>query len=224
VTDTVKDISAEQVASFLRRHTDFLLAYPDLAMTLNMPREQGSATSLASYQLEVLREKNREQSKRLHELIQVAHDNEQLMRRVHQLSLRLLRAHNLAETLQQVAASLREDFLTDLVKICLVGLPKLSEPRDYVLQPDEEDPQLQHFADFLRSETPLCGRLRPEKLRFLFAANALSVQSAVLIPIRGSGFLAIGSIDANRFHPGMGIAFLGMMSELISGSIRSQPK
>ena len=58
---TVKEgLTAMEVASFLRRHPGFLGEFPDIALTLVVPREQGSTTSLASYQLEVLRDKNRD--------------------------------------------------------------------------------------------------------------------------------------------------------------------
>lgn len=55
---SVKDsLTAMEVASYLRRHPQFLGEFPDIAMALMLPREQGPAASLASYQLDVLREK-----------------------------------------------------------------------------------------------------------------------------------------------------------------------
>jgi len=33
------------------------------------------------------------------------------------------------------------------------------------------------------------------------------------------GFLAIGSVDAKRFHPGMSIDFLTRVGDLISGAL-----
>ena len=80
-------LDAMEVASYLRRHPEFLNEFPDLAMLLRLPREQGQAASLASYQLEVLRDKNRELGRRLHELSAIAEANELLAVRTHQLSL-----------------------------------------------------------------------------------------------------------------------------------------
>jgi len=34
------------------------------------------------------------------------------------------------------------------------------------------------------------------------------------------GFLAIGSIDANRFHPGMSIDFLTRLGDLVVGALK----
>src|SRR5581483_12243973 len=100
---SIKDgLTAMEVASYLRRHPEFLAEFPDIALTLLVPREQGASTSLARYQLEVLRDKNRELNRRLHELIEIAHENELLMVRVHTLTLALMRATSLQETLNAV--------------------------------------------------------------------------------------------------------------------------
>src|SRR3546814_20775507 len=72
MTEHAERIGASEVAAWLRRHPDFLATYPDLALTLAPPRQEGSATSLASYQLDVLRDKNRELNRRLHELFATA--------------------------------------------------------------------------------------------------------------------------------------------------------
>ena len=91
-----REIDANDVAAFLRRHPDFLADFPDLAMNLKLPREQGASTSLASYQLEILRDKNRELTRRLHELFGNAQENERLAVRTHQLTLALMKQDNAA--------------------------------------------------------------------------------------------------------------------------------
>ena len=80
-------LSAHQVAAWLRRHPRFLQQYPDIAVSLELPKESGKTASLASYQLDVLREKNRELNRRLSELFANAQDNERLTVRTHQLTL-----------------------------------------------------------------------------------------------------------------------------------------
>ena len=67
MSDTDK-LGAHEIATWLRRHPEFLRQFPDLAGSLVVPRETGPAASLASYQLDVLREKNRELTRRLQEL------------------------------------------------------------------------------------------------------------------------------------------------------------
>ena len=91
-------LGAHEVAVWLRRHPKFLAQFPDLALSMVVPREDGPAASLASYQLEVLRDKNRELNRRLNELYGNAQDNERLTVRTHQLALALMRADGAADT------------------------------------------------------------------------------------------------------------------------------
>src|SRR5207342_2670206 len=112
-------LGAHDVAVWLRRHPQFLAQFPDLALSLVVPREDGPAASLASYQLEVLRDKNRELNRRLNELFANAQDNERLVVRTHQLSQALLRADDAAGTVREMVASLSEDFQGDSVRMIL---------------------------------------------------------------------------------------------------------
>jgi hypothetical protein len=97
------------------------LGFPELAFVLTIPREHGASTTLASYQLEVLRDKNRAMHRRLNELVAIAQENEQLMVRVHAFTLALMRAASAAETLERTCAVLSEDFQGDLVRLVLFG-------------------------------------------------------------------------------------------------------
>lgn len=216
-------LTAMEVASYLRRHPEFLNEFPDLALALVLPREHGKAASLASYQLEVLRDKNRELSRRLHELIEIAHENEQLMVRVHTLTLTLMRAKTLPETARAVAAALTEDFGTDLVRLVLFRAdPDLPAAAWLIAEPSGE-PAFPAFAEFLKRAEPLCGRLQQDKLDTLFGEQAAEVQSAVLMPVGNAGMLAVGSHDANRFHPGMGTIFLKLISEALAAALARFP-
>jgi uncharacterized protein YigA (DUF484 family) len=221
---TLKDgLQAMDVAGYLRSHPQFLAEFPDLAMLLTVPREEGPAASLASYQLDVLREKNRELERRLAELIEVAGDNEQLMVRVHSFCIALLRARSLEETVRSVAAGMTEDFHTDLVRLLLFRdggeLPQaewlILEPAGATALPD--------FAEFLARQDPLVGRMAPEKLERLFGAHADEVRSGALMRLGNAGVLAIGSGDANRFHPGMGAVFLKLIAEAVTAALARFP-
>ena len=112
-------LGAHEVAAWLRRHPKFLQQFPDLALSMVVPREEGPAASLASYQLEVLRDKNRELSRRLQDLYDDAQDNERLAVQTQQLTLALMRESTAAGTVRAMAATLAEDFNGDLVRIVL---------------------------------------------------------------------------------------------------------
>ena len=51
----------------------------------------------------------------------------------------------------------------------------------------------------------------------------MSLALPALVPLgtnAENGFLAIGSADADRFHPGMSIEFLTRIGELVAGALQ----
>lgn len=218
--DTQEKLGAHEVAAFLRRHPKFLQQFPDLALSMVVPREDGPAASLASYQLEVLRDKNRELNRRLQDLFGNAQVNERLAVRTHQLTLALLRQDSAAGTLRAMAASLAEDFQGDLVRIVLFQPVAGLDDVDWLQVVAEDDSALAPFRDCLADGEPLCGRLQPDKHALLYGARAEDVQSSALLPMPGLGMIAVGSREPNRFYPGMGTLFLRMMAESLAVALK----
>jgi uncharacterized protein YigA (DUF484 family) len=219
-------IGAHEIAAWLRRHPTFLQQFPDLALSLVVPRDQGPAASLASYQLEILRDKNRELSRRLHELFGNAQENERLAVRTHQLTLALMKQRSAADTVRAMAASLAEDFNGDLVRIVLLSDGASAIFADGLGETDwlqilpEADPRLAPFRDCLKDGEPICGRLHPDKNALLYGLRAEDVQSSALLPLPGVGLIAVGSREPNRFFPGMGTLFLRMMGDAFVVALR----
>ena len=220
MSDTLADnrLTADQVADYLRHHPDFLGDYPELASRLTLPRAQGAAASLAVYQLQSLRDKNYELEQRLAELISIASDNEQLMRRVHDLTVALLRANTPEVTARSVIAKLSADFHTEQVRLVLFGAATLP-PADWLVQVPEGRAGLPEFSDFLAHHEPISGRLSPERLQRLFGPRANDVRSAAVMPLGELGLLAIGSSDEDHFQPGMGTLFLKMIAATITAAL-----
>lgn len=211
-------LEAMDVAEYLRQHPQFLKDFPDLAQDLVIPRERGPAASLTAYQLEALRARNQELNERLADLIGIATDNEQLMVRVHSLTLSLLRANTLADTCRGFVAALNEDFDTDLVCLGLFrDTADLQVP--WLLPLPQGTDALPEFAEFFSRSEPLCGRLAQDKLDRLFGARASQVQSCSLLRIGERGLLAIGSTDVNRFHPGIGTIFLKLIAQALDAAL-----
>ena len=217
--DVTEKLGAHEVAAWLRRHPRFLQQFPDLALSLVVPREEGPAASLASYQLDVLRDKNRELSRRLQELFANAQENERLAVRTHQLTLALMRQTSAADTLRAMAASLAEDFHGDLVRVVLFAAVDGLDDAEWLQTIARDDARLAPFRGAIASGEPICGRLHPDKNELLYGARAEEVQSSVLLPLPGVGLLAVGSRDPNRFFPGMGTLFLRMMGEALTTAL-----
>lgn len=213
-------LDARAVAAYLRRHPRFLAEYPDLALSLVVPRENGEATSLASYQLEILRERNRELNHRLAELFAHAEQNERLAVRVHQQALLLMRQRSAGATLAALAANLAEDFAGELVQILVHERPAdLEDDAPWLRVIARGNARLAPFAHLLAEGEPVCGRIDAAKLEVLFDARAAEVVSAALLPVGRRGMIAIGSTDPARFHPGMGTLFLRMIADGLDAAL-----
>lgn len=216
-------LGAHEVATFLRRHPKFLSQFPDLALSLVVPKEEGQAASLASYQLDVLRDKNRELNRRLNELYANAQENERLTVRTHQLSLALMRATSAADTLRAMVAVLGEDFHGEIIRVLLFR-PVDGVHAEWLQVVAEADPALAPFRDFIAGNEPLCGRLNQDKIDLLYGEAQARAASAVLLPLAGVGMLSVGSSDPNRFFPGMGTLFLRLMAEALVTAINRYPR
>ena len=214
-----QSLEAMDVAEYLRQHPRFLEHFPDVATELVMPRENGPAASLAAYQLEALRARNRELNDRLAELVAIAGDNEQLMVRVHTLTVGLLRDYNLSDVLKSFVGALNEDFHSDLVRVVLFRNGADLPQADWLICVPEGKGALSAFTDFLTRGEPACGRLAQTKLDRLFGNDADKVHSAALLKIGNEGMLAIGSSDPNRFHPGIGTLFLKLIAQALDAAI-----
>lgn len=216
------EIDAAAVADYLARHPDFLKDHPDLLETLEVPHETGAATSLVEYQVSLLRDRNAQLNRKLKDLVAIARENEALMERVHRLTLKVMDAGDLPTLVSHVETLLREDFQADAVRILVFGEtdPKLESPSVFNMAPD--DGRLAPFGDFLSEASPLCGRLRQEKLAVLFGDDAENIRSAALLPLDEecrTGVLGIGSYEEDRFHPGMGTVFLKLMGQVLGRSL-----
>jgi uncharacterized protein YigA (DUF484 family) len=219
IDDKTEKLSAHEVAVWLRRHPNFLGQFPDLAISMIVPKEDGKTASLSSYQLEILREKNKELNRRLHELGLNAQENEKLMHNMHQLTLAIMRSQNRADVVNTLAACLTEDFSSESVRI--ISFEAISGvSADWYSHVPADDVRLSAFKDCLANNEPICGRLNAEKNTLLFGDASNFTQSIALIPVGGIGLIAIGSADNHRFYPGMGTLFLRWIGELYQTALK----
>jgi len=225
-------VDERAVVAYLRTHPEFFERNGSLLTNLRVPHQSGAAVSLLEYQVQVLREQRKKLENKLHELVEVARDNDRLNERMHALTLSLMEAGGLEEILLTVQDTLRSDFLADVTALRLFTAPDhglkadaaaVSDAFANVVFTQRGDPGLSAFDKILHGAKPMCGRLRREQLDYLFGERANEVASAVLIPLgRGGklGMVAVGSFDRQRYHAGMGTVFLKYLGELISGALR----
>lgn len=209
------DVTEEAVAAFLAAHPDFFERHLSLLDTLRVPHETKGAVSLIERQVSLLRESNRQLERKLLDLVQVARENEGLSTRLHRLAIGLMEADSVEDALATARELLRDEFHSTHVVIRLFDGDdgQGSQSRD-----------LSIFDDLFESGRPVCGRHSEAQLKYLFEDQASEVKSAVMIPMADGqrlGILALGSPEADRFHPGMGTLFLGYLGGIIGAAIQS---
>ena len=211
------------VADYLKNNLDFFVKNPAILAELKIPHEHGGAISLVEKQLTVLREQNRETNKKIHELIEIATQNEELARRMHQLALTLIDADDPKDIFSTMYDNLKKNFHADRAIVRLFANPAFidSFPTDEFVGKESIEESL--FKRIIEKREPLSGKMKHQQQVFLFGDDGDDIASSVMIPLQGvgwGGILAIGSFDAERFQPGMGIELLANLGEILSFIIK----
>lgn len=218
-------ISEESVHAYLSDNPDFFERHGDLLRALRLPHVSGGTVSLVERQVTALRQRDSKLEQQLKDLLEVARDNDLLARKIHTLSLQLLATTTLAETIETCETALRTGFDADqAVLVIFRDAASFSdiELGRFLRPVDREDPAMQAFATILKRSSPRCGQIRDAQRDFLFGEATNEIGSCALVPLGEKceiGFLAIGSADADRFHPGMSIDFITRLGELIGTSL-----
>ncbi len=212
-------VTTDEVVSYLQEHPEFFNEHPEILMELNIPHRSGAAVSLVEKQVSVLREQNQKASKRLHELIEIARLNEELARRMHQLSLTLMDAGDPREIFPTLYDNLTRNFHADRVIVRLFADPAFLDIDAGEEFAGKDNPRQSLFKSIINSRHPLCGRMKHQQQVFLFGDEGDEIASSVMVPLKGenwSGILAIGSLDPERYQPGMGVELLANLGEILS--------
>jgi len=214
-TRSIEDV----VSKFLSQNPDFLEREPALLKTLELHHASGPAISLIEKQVQYLRGQNESLEQRLHQLIQVASDNEKLMFRIHRLTLELMSMGDLPSFFDRLSEVLLIEFKADILNITLFDLKVEVGPKTPMFHIHHDDPEMQQFQGHIEKGVSVCGRLNRNKRDYLFGSRAQWVQSTALVPMGNDGMLAIGSSDPARFYPGMGTLFLDLLAQVVTSRL-----
>ena len=221
-----EEISESAIHDYLSEHPDFFERHGALLGSLRLPHVAGGAVSLVERQVSVLRQKDLTLERKLKELLEVARANDSLAEKIHRLALSLIAADDLSTTLTIIEETLRTGFDASQSILVLFGSPELFKDINagrFFLPIERSDDRVKAFNTFLNGSGPRCGQVRDAQRDFLFGKETDEIGSAALIPLGEKstmGFLAIGSGDADRFHPGMSIDFLTRLGELVAETLK----
>ncbi len=213
------NLKAEDVSEFLLCNPDYFIANPEVLTAIQVPHVTGEAVSLVEKQLSLLREQNSQAQKQLHDLIEIARQNEELARRMHLLSLTLMDAAEPRDIFTTLYEDLKENFKVNHVSVRLFAKPAFV---DTYAGPEFAGPDIPEkglFDSIINKRIPISGRLKRQQQVFLFDDDGDDIASAVIVPLHGKGWggvLSIASKDSNRFTESMGVELLANLGEILS--------
>ncbi|MEO1576445.1 MAG: DUF484 family protein, partial [Pseudomonadota bacterium] len=213
-------LTDDDVARYLADNPGFFEKNASLLALLTLPHQTGgSAVSLVERQVAILRQRNEKLDRKLRDLMNVAHSNDALSKKLHALTMLILDATSAHSATTLLEEGLRVEFGADQNTLILFSEERRYAGLDdlpYVRHVPTDSADLQPFKTFIDASRPRCGQIRDAQRAFLFGQDNLHIGSTALVPLgRGCdvGILAIGSQDSTRFHPGMGTDFLGRLGE-----------
>lgn len=219
-------VSEDAIADYLEENPDFFERQPVLLTKLKLTHSRGpAAVSLIERQVQALRDKNQTLEARLRELIEVARGNDALAAKIHRLACRLIARRDAGALLDTLETSLREDFGASEWLLLLsatrhASLSTISSRHVRTLEASAAEWKM--FESLFEAGKPRCGQIRDSQRDFLFGAGTVEIGSAALVPLGRTpvaGVLAIGSPDAERFHPTMSTEFLARIGDLVSEAV-----
>ncbi|MBL4607167.1 MAG: DUF484 family protein [Pseudomonadales bacterium] len=215
-----KTLSSEEVTAYLLENRDFFEQHPDSLSALNVPHNAQGASSLIERQVTQLREHNEHLRHRIAELLENARNNDQLFEKTRKLSLLLNKGFDFTEQVNKLRQSLAEDFNAECYSLILFDKPAVQEG-DFLQTIASETAQKQ-APGLMGIKHVFCGHLREQEYQFLFPNEYKNIHSAIVIPIKEKnlhGFIALGSVDKNRFHPKLGTLFAEYIGNMVGGSL-----
>lgn len=210
------ELSADDVARFLRENPGFFDDHAELLSAITVPSPHGGkAIPLSDRQMLGLRDKNRALEGKLSELIQFGEENDVISEKVHRLSVAMLATRTLDSQLHETYYNLREDFQVPHVAI------RVWRGEGSRVEFEAVSDEFRTFTQDL--EQPLCGPNDNFEAVKWFGEGAPLVRSVALVPLRELdqtyGMLALGSEELLRFYPDMGTLYLNRIGDLVSAGL-----
>jgi len=208
-----QETKEQQVIDYLKDNPEFFVNNEDLLGDLHLPHETGAAVSLVERQVATLRKRSRDCQQQLHDLIDIARENESLNTRLHKMTLELFDAASLDDVIDTLQNHLRDQFNADAVEV------KLFSSTDLKKEAVKGSPSPSLFNQLMKDGRPKCGPIDTPQLEYLFGNLTREAGSVALVPLDGiniSGILAIGNSDPEHFHCGQGTDFLRRLGDIVT--------
>ncbi|MDE2418395.1 MAG: DUF484 family protein [Burkholderiales bacterium] len=216
-------ITEDDIANYLSNTPDFFQRHAELLATVQFTSPHSHrAVSLQERQAEMLREKIKLLEQRIMEMIRHGNDNVLLSDKILRWARSLLLTNKLEALPAQITQAIETQFAVPQVGLRLWGVAP-----EYAGLPQTQgvSDDARVFASSLME--PFCG-LNTGFEAVGWLQDPAAVTSLALIPLRNTadganapafGMLVLASMDAQRFHSGMGTDFLARIGELASAAL-----
>jgi uncharacterized protein YigA (DUF484 family) len=215
VSEALHALGEDAVAEYLAEHPDFFVGHEALLLSMRLPHTAPGTVSLIERQAALLRERVNTLEKTLRDLHTLAHANERLAARMHQLALALIAADTPCEVLETARTRLCTDF--DLAGV-LVGLEDGHPLATACIEP----PPSAAWSSLFALQSPQMPRTSGTLRELLTAYGLPETASVAAIPLRGEGFrgaMVLVKREPQGFRPDMGTLFLEQIGELVSAAL-----
>ena len=222
-------ITEDDIANFLVNTPDFFERHAELLAAVKLTSPHGQrAVSLQERQAEMLREKIRALEMRSMDMMRHGTENEVLIERMQRWVKTLLMTTNARDLPHTIADHIQHDFMVPQVAIKVWDVNETFKIEPFAVGVIDA---IKEFADSLK--TPYVGMNNAfDAVQWLPEPEA--AQSVALIALRATrvedtphtaaeqpviGLLVLASPDPQRYHEGMGTAFLERLGDLASAAL-----
>ena len=222
-------ITEDDIANFLVHTPDFFERHAELLATVRLTSPHGArAVSLQERQAEMLREKIRALELRLMEMVRHGTDNEVLIERQQRWVKSLLMVTAPRELPATLVRQIERDFLVPQVALRVWDVADAYRDEPFAQGVGEA------VRDYAAALTAPHVGLLPAIVPTDWLAEPEAVQSVAILPLRATrvedtahsaqsqpaiGLLVLASPDPQRYHEGMGTAFLERLGDLASAAL-----
>ena len=218
------ELSAIDVANYLKANPEFFIEQEDLLADLSLPHESGKAISLLERQVTILRDRGMDARHKLNNLLENARNNDQLFDTTRNLVLALLRAKDITEMADVAQDQLSNHANIDACEIIIVAQDGMNVSDSIRCESHEGLKEM--FADVFRLKRTHCGPIGEEQTKYLFPANSSKINSTALCPVIGNGevlaLIAFGNQSDNYFNVNLDTLFLDFIGHVVGAVLDKQ--
>jgi uncharacterized protein YigA (DUF484 family) len=218
------ELSAQDVASYLKTNPEFFIEQEDLLADLSLPHESGKAISLLERQVTILRDRGVDARQKLNNLLENARNNDQLFDTTRNLVLALLRAKDITEIADVAQDQLSNHTNIDSCEVILVDRKGLKVAES--VRTESKDILKKQFADVFRLKRTHCGAISEEQTQYLFPVQGNSINSTALCPVISNAdvlaLIAFGNQADNYFNVNLDTLFLDFIGHVVGAVLENQ--